>query len=220
MKKIFVLVAILLVPLIGSAQDQEIRGTILAFNKFPVKNVSVKAKKAKTEVLTDEQGHFVINAKKKDMLVIEAKIFERYIHRLGDSSEPLTINLIYDDNSKNLDVAVEEGYLSREDIQYGLTYLAAENNVFANFIDVFEAIRYAIPAATFINENGIQKVQLRGTKSMEQSSAALYVVNGYLTEDISYIMPSSIKSIQQLTGPAAGRFGPGSGNGVISITTK
>ncbi len=220
MKKISVFVAILLVPLIASAQDQEIRGTILAFNKFPVKNVTVRSKKAKTEVLTDEQGHFIINVKKKDMLVIEGKTFERYMHRLGDSGEPVTINLIFQDNSKNLDIAVDEGYLSREDIQYGLTYLAAENNVYANFTDVFEAIRYAIPAASFVQENGIQKVQLRGTKSLDQSSAALYVVNGFLTEDISYIMPSSIKSIQQLTGPAAGRFGTGSGNGVISITTK
>ena len=40
----------------SQAQKQEITGTIVAFNKYPVKNVTVLARKAKTEVLTDDQG--------------------------------------------------------------------------------------------------------------------------------------------------------------------
>ena len=204
----------------SQAQKQEITGTIVAFNKYPVKNVTVLARKAKTEVLTDDQGKFTIEVEKKDVLQIDAKTFERFIYRIGESEKSPRINLIYLDKKKNFDVAVTEGYMSREDLDYGRTNLAAENNVFGNYTDVFEAIRYAIPSASFSMEDGVQKVILRGTKSLEGSSAALYAVNGFLTEDISYIMPSSIVSIQQLTGPAAGRYGTGSGNGVIAITTR
>ena len=70
------------------------------------------------------------------------------------------------------------------------------------------------------NENGVQKVQLRGVKSTTGSNAALIVVNGFLRDDISYIIPSDIVSIKQLPPSAAAVYGTGSGNGVIAIKTK
>jgi hypothetical protein len=220
MKKILIFLIPLLISQLSLAQNREISGTILAFNKYPLKNVSVMARKSKAEVRTDEYGRFTIHVDAKDVLQIDAKTFERYIYRVGESEKSLRINLIYEDKKKNFAIAVEEGYLKSEDLNYGLSNLIVENNIFGNFVDVYEAIRYAIPAASFYREGNVQKVKLRGTKSLNQSTAALYVVNDFLTEDISYINPSEIISIEELHGPAAGRWGTGSGNGVISIKLK
>jgi hypothetical protein len=220
MKKSLIFLTVLLLSHIAMAQNREITGTIVAFNKYPLKNVTVLARKSKAEVRTDEHGRFAIEVKNKDVLQIDAKTFERYVHRLGESDRSLRINLIYENKKKNFDIAVQEGYLKAEDLDYSLTYLLVENNIYGNFTDVFEAIRYAIPAASFYMEGNVQKVKLRGTKSMNQSTAALYVVNDFLTDDISYIIPNEIVSIEELHGPAAGRWGTGSGNGVISITLK
>jgi hypothetical protein len=202
------------------AQTEEVTGTIYAFNKFPLKNVSVTARKSKQQVKTDENGTFRIQVKEKDQLNFEADAFEKFIYRLGKDQKSIRANMIYIDRKKNFDVALNGGYISREHLEYGLKNLANENNVYSSFTNVFDAVIYAVPTGRVINENGTQKIQLRGVKSSSGSNAALIVVNGFLRDDISYIIPSDIVSIKQLPPSAAAVYGTGSGNGVIAIKTK
>ena len=79
---------------------------------------------------------------------------------------------------------------------------------------------------------------MRGTKSIEQSSNALYVIDGIpmynfggggdtefgskgATEAIADINPEDIESISVLTGAAAAAlYGSNAANGAIVITTK
>lgn len=220
MKNWIIFLSLLLISTIAYAQQHEISGTVLVFNKFPLKNLKIIAKKAKTETITNSEGEFRLNVKKNDVLLIEAKAFERYMKRINDTDDSLSINLIYIDKKKNIDLAVDNGFIDREHLEYGLNNLAAENNIFSSFTNVFDAIEYAIPSATIITENGLNKVRIRGVKSTVGSNAALMVVNGYLSEDINYIIPSTIVSIKQLSPSAATIYGTGSGNGVIAITTK
>ena len=220
MKGIIVFFVLFLVPLLGTTQNQEIDGTIFAFNKYPLKNVRVSTKKAKTETFTNERGTFAIKVDKSDVLIIEADAFENYKLRVKPDDKTIKINLIYANKKKNKEIALSAGYISKVDLEYGLEFLIAENNVFSSFTNIFDAIIYALPSATIITENGLKKVQMRGVKSSTESNAALMVVNGYLTEDVSYIIPSNIISIKMLTSSSAIIYGLGSGNGVIEITTK
>jgi hypothetical protein len=220
MKGIIVFFVLSLCPVLGITQNQEINGTIVAFNKYPLKNVRVGTKKAKTETFTNERGTFEIKVNENDVLIIEADAFENYKHRVKPADKTLKINLIYENRKKNKEIALNAGYISKGDLEYGLEFLIAENNVFSTFTNIYDAIIYAIPSATIINENGLKKVQMRGAKSATGSNAALMVVNGYLTEDVSYIIPSNIISIKMLNSSSAVIYGMGSGNGVIEITTK
>ena len=85
---------------------------------------------------------------------------------------------------------------------------------------------------------GASKVVMRGTKSIEQSSNALYVIDGIpmynfgggggkefdsrgVTESIADINPDDIESMSVLTGAAAAAlYGSNAANGAIVITTK
>lgn len=85
---------------------------------------------------------------------------------------------------------------------------------------------------------GASKVVMRGTKSIEQSSNALYVIDGIpmynfggggsmengsqgVTESIADINPDDIESISVLTGAAAAAlYGSNAANGAIVINTK
>lgn len=85
---------------------------------------------------------------------------------------------------------------------------------------------------------GASKVVMRGTKSIEQSSNALYVIDGIpmfnfggggstefgskgATESIADINPEDIESISVLTGAAAAAlYGSNAANGAIVVTTK
>ena len=85
---------------------------------------------------------------------------------------------------------------------------------------------------------GASKVVMRGTKSIEQSSNALYVIDGIpmfnfgggggtefdsrgKSESIADLNPDDIESISVLTGAAAAAlYGSNAANGAIVITTK
>lgn len=204
----------------AKTQMREISGSVFAFNKFPLKNVKVTAKKTKMQVVTDDNGRFIINVKKNDNLTIEATAFDRYTYRVKGKDTNLRINLIYENKEKNKEIAIEEGNISREDLEYGLEYLASDNNIYYNFTDVFDAIHYALPAANFIVENGTKKVMLRGPKTVAGSNAALFVVDGVIVDDVSYVAPSEIVNIKQLSSSQAAIYGARAGGGVIVITTK
>lgn len=214
------LLLVLMMSFHAKSQTRKIQGKVMAFNKFPLKNIVVKAKKTKEEVLTDENGMFSISVKKNDQLTFSAKAFEKYSYRVKEKDVTLQINLIYIDNRRNADLAIENKHLSREDLQYGVENLASENNMFRNFTDIFDAITYAIPTATIIIEGGTKKVLFRGNTSSLGTNGALMLLNGVIVEDISFLNPHEVVSIEQLSSSSAALYGSRAGNGVISIVTK
>jgi len=220
MKKNIVLILFLAITIIAKSQNKEIHGTIYAFNKYPLKNVKIIAKKSKQEVLTDENGKFTITVEKNDMLLVEAKTFESYRYRVNDKDKEIKINLIYLDKKQNEDLAVNLGYLNREDLENGINNMMDQNNVYSNFIDIFDAIHYAIPSAQILNVGGHKEVQLRGQKSINELTTALFIVNGVPMEDISFIFPYDVISIKMLTNAQSAIYGSRAGGGVITITTK
>jgi len=221
MKRFTVIIAMLFTfSIYSKAQLTQIEGTVYAFNKYPLKNVNITAKKTRETTQTDANGRFVIEVDNKDQIILQADAFEKFIYRPKKGQTSMRVNLIFDDKKKNKEIAIQGGYISREHLEYGLRNLANENNVYSSFNDVFDAVIYAIPNAKVINENGVRKIQLRGVNSTTGSNAALIVVNGYLSDDISYIIPSTIVSIKQLRPTATAIYGTGSANGVIEIKIK
>lgn len=220
MKKSIIFLSLLLVSYFGKTQNQEITGTIVAFNKYPLKDVIVKAKKTKAEAKTDDFGMFKINIKKNDVLTIKAADFENNVRGVKASDNSLTINLIYKEIKKYKKSPLPNAHIGEIELKYGLTHLSDHNNRFSHYMDVYSAIKDAVPAAIVIFENGVKKFQLRGAKSITGSNAALLVVNGVITDDISYIIPNQILSIKQLSLSSSAIYGTGSANGVISITIK
>ena len=210
----------LMVPILGIGQSHNIKGTVVAFNKYPLNKVTVKAKKAKTVATTNENGEFEIEVKKNDIIRIKESVFMEYNQKITDDIESLKINLVFDNKEKNVDVAVNSGFIEREDLEYGLKYLFRDNSVYTNFHDAYEAIRYAIPECTIIYENGKKGIQFRGPKTITGSNAALLLVDGVIVDDVEFINPGQIVSISKLSTSAAALYGARAANGVISISTK
>jgi hypothetical protein len=211
--------SLFIIPLLCSSQTRKLSGTVISFKKYPVKGITIKAKKAKTEAKTNESGEFEIEVKNKDVIKINESVFLDYTQKITDDIESLTINLIFNNNGRNIEVATEAGYISREDLEYGIEHLYQANNIYANFVDVFDAIKYALPETTIIVENGNRAIQIRGAKSVYGSNAALMVVDGVIVEDVSFISPQQIVSISKLPNSQASLYGARAGNGVILIET-
>ena len=215
-----ILIIFLVTPILGFSQTRKISGTVVGFDKFPLKNITITAKKAKTKAITDDKGYFEIEVRKNDLIRIRETVFVEYSKKISDDMKSLQINLIIKNDQKSIEKVVEEGYLSREDMEYGRKNLWHLNNEFRQFNDAYDAIKYALPESTIIIENGKKGVQFRGPKTIYGSNLALILVDGVIVDDVSFINPGDIISIMKLNSSAAALYGARAMNGVISINTR
>lgn len=203
------------------AQERNISGKILAFNTYELAKVKVSAKKAKTEVLSDDDGNFQIKCKTNDAIKIQAKGFETQVIKLAEDNV-LKINLIYYDNNAAFKSAVAAKHINEEDLEYAVENLMKENNDFSRYKDIFEIIQSVSPLARVVNDDGFSRVYFtaRGPNSFNSGSHALFVVDGIITDNISTINPMQVATVNVLIGTEAVMYGVRGGNGVIEIELK
>lgn len=65
-----------------------------------------------------------------------------------------------------------------------------------------------------------KQIVIRGINSINLDSGALLVVDGRITESISYISPCNIKSIEVIDSGSLAIYGQRGGNGMACIETK
>ncbi|MFY0653490.1 MAG: TonB-dependent receptor plug domain-containing protein [Cyclobacteriaceae bacterium] len=213
-----ILFVLLLVPMFSWGQLRTIKGKVTAFNKYPIANIEVASKKSKIKTTAD--GMFEIEVQDGDKIKIKDPLFLSYEKKVTDETIFLNINLFFEQSDKNVRKAVEKGYFSNEDLDYGLNNLERENNPFCRFPNVYEAIRYAVPEARMVdNSSGGMSFILRGENSLVGNNYAGYLVNNNLISDISYIVPHEIKKIYKLSNSQASMYGSRAATGIIGIET-
>lgn len=198
------------------AQTRVVHGRLTAFNTYPVQNVEVKAKKAKTVITTDSLGQFSIVCLEKDIIMIKPKTFKPVNKRVGPDTDSLNVNLLFVDSKTNRDLAVGYGYLPKEDLLYAVSHLEQESNDFCNYKDIFELITGRFSGVT-ISQG---QVLIRGSGSFSGQVEALYILNGVQVSSIDWIQPCEIQSIDILKDANAAIYGARGGNGVVLIQTK
>lgn len=214
MKKSALLIITLLSLNCALGQLVTAKGKITAFREFPVKNIKVESKKAKTRALTNEAGEFEIKCKKNDILTIISQGFNKVKYKVKDPDKLIEVNLIFKDTKKNREYVVGYGMIDEKKLTYAISNLSHKNNDFAGFANIFDLIKAKFPT---VQVNG-SCIIIRGV-STTGNSCALYVVDGVVTNDISYINPGDLKSINILKDSSASIYGSRGGNGVVLIET-
>ena len=219
-RRLILFLTLLQISTPGFSQNVVLKGKVTAFNKYPLENILVSAKKSKAKVSTNEKGFFQIEIERKDVLKINNSVFNSFEEKVTDKSGLMNINLIFEENDNNIKEAINEGYFTEEDLEYALLNLAKENNKYAHFIDVYEAVRFAIPEASVAeSSDGTVGFILRGTNSLKGSNLAIYVVNNNVVGDIKFLNPAEIRKIWKLPTSQSAMYGSRAGNGVICIET-
>jgi len=208
---------------IAYSQTKEITGNIVAFKKYPIKNVLVSAKKSKDVVLTDINGDFKIRCAKNDIITFEAKGFQYQVFN-AKKSPSTSINLLYKDDDNSYTSIVENEHLSEEILDYCVENLIIENNNFDKMNSIYELIQWVYPQAKFVtpDEGGNLQVLLesRGANSVFASRFALLAIDGIVVYDIATVRPNEIATIEVLIGNEAAHWGSRGGNGAVEITLK
>lgn len=189
-------------------------GQVTAYNRFPLKNVLVKAKKSKVEVKTDTNGFFRIPLNEKDVLTFRADGFVPV--RIKKYNDHMQVNMVFSGGEKNKKIAVGKGYISEEDMTYAINNLSDENNDFAKYRTIFDLIKGQFAGVQVIGD----QILIRGQGSINLSTQPLFVVDGMKVEDISWISPVEVKSLSILKDASASLYGARGATGVIIIEMK
>ena len=202
------------------AQTKVVYGKLTAFNKYPLQNIEVRAKKSKASVKTDSLGLFTIVTMDEDRIVIKTKAFQTVVRKVHKDTDTLNINLVFIDTKTNRELATGYGYINSQDLNYAMSNLEQENNEFCNYTNIYDLLVGRFPGVMVQRTATGGSVIIRGGSSINMSNEALYVVDGGVTNNIDYIHPCDIRSINVLKDASTSIYGTRGSNGVVVIETK
>lgn len=241
-KKVFIAFAVMFsLSMSANAQTNNVTGKVIDTSGEPLIGVTVKVKGTNKVAVTDLDGMFSIKANNGDILECS------YIGYLSKEQKVVagTQSILLKADTKELnEVVVTALGIKREQkaLSYNVQQVKGDDmlkNKDANFINSLNGKVAGVNINTSSSGiGGASKVVMRGTRSIEQSSNVLYVVDGIpmfnqgeeggsefdskgVTEAIADINPADIESMSVLTGAAAAAlYGNRASNGAIIITTK
>jgi len=221
MKKSNLIAAILILFLIqGSAilaqESRIIEGKVTTFGIIPLNNVKITTSKSGQEVYSDYEGNFSISCIEKDMIKVYASGFDAKRIK-AKKIESLNIDLVYSNNETSFNNAIKNRHVSKEVLEDAITkYPLKGEKDYSNYTSIYELIKTEIYN---VNVSGTSITTTKPT-SINSSQEIPCSVNGTIMEDISYIVPSEVKSIRYVNGPGASRYGVRGANGVIEISIR
>jgi TonB-dependent SusC/RagA subfamily outer membrane receptor len=217
MKKIVLLTSVVLFAYMASAQVRTVSGKVTGFHQYPFKNITVEAKKAKTKVLTDINGEFSIACYSDDILIFQSKSCLTAKRKIKNPDDSVKINLVFKTDKKSKEYAIGYGIISEENLTHAISNLNNSDTDFSIYSDIYELIRGKVPGVVITNSHDII---IRGSATIISSNAAYLVVDGIPVQNLSYLQPRDVKSIDVLKDASTtSSYGANGANGVILITT-
>ncbi len=226
MKKRFFLSALLTVLVTGTLMAQY-TGTVMAEGEpDPVIGADVAIKGTTMGTITDFDGVFVLDdAKAGDVLVISYLGFKEHEIKLGANTNLGVITLATDNTALDEVVVVGYGTMKKSDLTGSVASVKAEDLAKAPVSSLDQALQGRAAGVTVTTSSGqpgqAATIRIRGIGSALGGNDPLYVVDGVITSDISFLSTQDIQSMEILKdASAAAIYGSRGANGVILITTK
>ena len=201
----------------ASAQDNiTISGTVTTFGQIALNQVEITVSKSDLLCYSDSLGYFRITCPEKSTLNFYASGFERGKLKVKKSAE-LDIDLTYSNKDASFANATTNNHISKALLSVELEkYSVNAGKDYGDYENIYQLI-----------QNEIFNVRVSGTSvttmrpsSFTQSQEVLYVVNGMISSDISFVLPFNVKTIRYVTGSGAAKYGSQGANGAIEITLK
>jgi len=225
-KQITILIIIFLTATLSSFAQTTVKGTVRDSKNLPVPGATVKVKENGKGVATDINGNYTISATAGNTLVISSIGFTTVEEKVGSRT---VINVVLQDDSKNLSEVVVIGYGTRavKDVTGAISSVKAEKLENENPTSVTDLIRGNVPGITVAMNTsakggGTGDMQIRGKASLSANTAPLIVLDGVIFQgQLQDINPNDIERVDILRDPSAlAVYGSASAAGVVAITTK
>ena len=208
-----------------SAQNRAISGTVVDATGVPVIGASVVVEGNTTNgAMTDLDGKFSLNVPAGSSLSVSCIGYATQVIPVGNQS---TFNIVLQEDTEFLEETVVIGYgvQKKSDVTGSVASVRAAELSNRSTTDAAAALQGKASGVQIINSSGAPgsqaKIRVRGYSSNSGNLGPLLIVDGLKVDNISYLDPSMIESMEILKDAAsAAIYGAQAGNGVVLITTK
>lgn len=220
---LFVLAAFGCLP--GLAQFQ-VKGTVVdASDNEPLIGATVMENGSTSGTVTDLDGEFSLKVKDGNAVLAISYVGYAPQKVAVKGNHTLTIRLEKEDNSLDELVVVGYGVQKKSDLTGAVSSVNAGDLKGLVTTDAAAALQGKAAGVQILNTSGAPgegaKIRIRGYSSNSGNLGPLLIVDGLKVDNIQYLDPSMIKSMEVLKDAAsAAIYGAEAGNGVVLITTK
>jgi len=209
---------------LNTQQLETVQGVVSDFNGIPLPGVNVLAKGTTVGVITDINGHYLINLPPKSTLLVFSFIGMKTSE--VSINNQTVINVTLNEDISGLDEVIVVGYMSQKkaDLTGSIALVSKSDISMSTGANILKSLQGKVPGMVITsdgNPNDNVNVTIRGLTSM-RSAPPLLVIDGLPSNvNLKDINPSDIESIQVLKDAAsASIYGSRAASGVILINTK
>lgn len=224
MKKLFVVLTLLLSVSFLFAQNQiTIKGTVTDSGNETVPGASVLVKGTMQGTITDANGKYTLQASPDAVLVFS---FIGYQTREIPVNNQTTINVQLQQQAYNVGEVVVVGYGTQKKIEVtgSVAQVKGDDISKQSSVNPMSALQGKVAGVQITNSGApgsSPQIRIRGVGTVYGNANPLYVVDGVWYDDISFLNPNDIESMNILKDASSESiYGIRAANGVVLITTK
>jgi TonB-dependent starch-binding outer membrane protein SusC len=224
-----VLVTVFMLPLLffslaSWGQTITIKGKVTDETGASITGVNVVIQGTQTGDVTDANGNYHLEASPKATLLFSFIGYEKQAISVNNQKE-INVKLVQSNLQIDEVVAVGYGVVKKRDLTGAVASVTSEALQNLATTDAAAAIQGKASGVQVLSNSGAPgqgaTIRVRGYSSNSGSIGPLLIVDGLKVDNIQYLEPSMIESIEILKDAAsAAIYGAQAGNGVILITTK
>ena len=185
--------------------------------------ITIQVKGTSTGTVTDATGAYTIQADENATLIFSSIGYQK-VEVAVNGRTTINVPLLEDTKSLNEVVVVGYGTQRKSDVTGATVTIKGDELVKQPVLTATQALQGKAAGVQIISSGqpgSSPVVRIRGTGSALGGTAALFVVDGVLTDDISNINTADIVNVDVLKDASATAiYGSRGANGVIIITTK
>ena len=205
------------------SQETVISGKVTSTTGDPLAAVSVVVKGTKKGTSTDNNGNFSLNVGNPNAtLVVSSSGYNKQEISLNGRNS-ITISLATSSTQLEQVVVIGYGTANKRDLTGSIVKISGKEVSDKPNTNPIASLQGKVPGLSVVNSGTpgqAPDIRIRGTVSIGQVHP-LYVVDGIFNDNIDYINPNDIESIEILKDPSSlAIFGVKGATGVIAITTK
>ncbi|MEN7548487.1 SusC/RagA family TonB-linked outer membrane protein [Rapidithrix thailandica] len=206
-------------------QEVTISGTVTSTEDgAPLPGVSILVKGTTKGTTTDFEGRYKLSAPENATLIFSFIGYQTQEIAIGSQS---TINLTMKPDISQLDEVVVVGYgvQKKSDITGSVGTVGSEELLKGPVNNVMQGLQGKVAGVNVFLNSGSPtsspRILIRGLGTINSSSSPLFVVDGVVMEDIQFLNPNDIESMEVLKDASATAiYGSRGANGVILVSTR
>jgi TonB-linked SusC/RagA family outer membrane protein len=206
-------------------QQRQVTGIVTDDSNSPLPGVNVVIKGSTTGTVTDMNGEYTIAVPDGNTVLVFS--FIGYMTQevpVGMQSN-VNVQLATDVQTLSEVVVVGYGTQKKSDLTGSVGQVSSEEVLQRPVTNVLQGLQGRVAGVNVFLNSGSPtaspRVVIRGMGTINSSSGPLYVVDGVVMEDVAFLNPYDIESMEVLKDASSTAiYGARGANGVILITTK